>query len=207
MAITTPARIRPLVVAFTAFVLVTGCASDGDPDELTVDSVEESPGDVGDLEALGDIDVEAGLTTIDITLPADFTEGLTQEALEQTVTEQGFLSATLNEDRTVTYTMTQARHSELLAELRESVQDSVDALIAPDAEIYRSVSFNDDLTEFTVSVNAENFTGESPGLEFALGFQASFYYIFSGANPDDQTIEIVYVDADTGETIATSNWP
>ena len=103
--------------------------------------------------------------------------------------------------------MTKSRHNEVLAELRESIQDSVNGFIADEPEIYTNISFDRDLRNFTVAVNADNFSGEAPWLEFSLAFQAGFYYIFAGTSEESPTLTINYVDDATGKPLASSTWP
>ena len=61
--------------------------------------------DMDELSKIGDIEVENGILTVSITLPAEYMEGVTQEQLDagKGTTYQ---SATLNDDGSVTYKMT-----------------------------------------------------------------------------------------------------
>lgn len=198
-----------LCVGILAVSALSSCQTPPPSEIITEEAEVAQPeeGNIRDLEALTEVEVDTGLFLVDITLPSDFTEGLSQEDLENELSENGFRSATLNDDGSVTYTMTKSRHNEVLAELRESIRDSVNGFIADEPETYSSISFDRDLRNFTVTVNAENFNGEAPWLEFSLAFQAGFYYIFAGTSEENPTLKINYVDAATGNILATSTWP
>ena len=190
-------------------IFLSACSAPPAAEQVIIETetTEQDQGELSDLEALGDVDVEQRLFFVDVTLPADFAEGLSQEDLDRELEENGFRSATLNDDGSVTYTMTKGQHEQLLAELRESIHDSVNEFIADEPETYTGIEFDRDLRNFTVFVNAQNFAGEAPWLEFSLAFQAGFYFIFAGTSEDDPTLNISYVDNATGKALTTSQWP
>lgn len=196
-------------IGIVAMFFLSSCQIATVTDEVAeeAETTQLEDGDLRDLDALGEVEVDAGLFLVDITLPADFTEGLTQEDLDRDLAENGFRAARLNDDGSVTYTMTKARHNEVLAELRESIQDSVNEFIADEPEVYKSITFDRDLKNFTVAVNADNFSSDSGWLEFSLAFQAGFYYIFAGTSSSNQTFTVTYVDDATGKTLSSSTWP
>lgn len=198
-----------MVAGVVTMVSLTSCQAPPEVDVTTVEPAveEEELAEFRDLEALGEIEVDRDVFLVDVTLPAEFAEGLTQEDLNNELTENGFRAATLNADGSVTYTMTKSLHDQILADLRESIQDSVNEVIADEPDTYTSVSFSRDVTNFTVAVNAKKFSGESPWLEFAIAFQAGIYSIFAGTSENDQTLTITYIDNVSGETLATSRLP
>jgi len=189
--------------------LFAGCATTGEP-ETDVDSAEAEvaeSGDLSDLESLGEIEVDQGLFLVEVVLPADLAEGVTQESLDSSLAESGFRSAVLNADGTVTYTMTRAKHQEILADLRDSIQESANELIADEPQIYKGVEFDKDLRVFTVSVDGANFVEPSGWLEFGLAFQVGFYQIFAGTSGKNNSFTVHYVDDASGEALASSTLP
>jgi len=189
--------------------LLLGCSNlrpsdSGMAPEATDQLIQE---DRGDLEAIGDIEVDRGLLAVEILLPAEFAEGITQQTLDSSLEESGFTSATLNADGTVTYVMTKTRHEQLLEELRDSVQESIDEFIAEEQNIYSDIKFDKGLRNFTVIVNGAEFDGESQWLEFFLAFQAGFFYVFEGTTAKESVLSVTYVDEKTGEMLAKSELP
>ena len=76
------------------------------------------------------VEVDSGLFNVTITVPATFVEeGATQESLDATAKEEGYKSITLNEDGSATYVMTKAKHKEMMDELRQQVNDSLEEMI------------------------------------------------------------------------------
>jgi hypothetical protein len=131
--------------------LLVACSGPEAPGEPVVptDSVTDQQGDLSELDALGDSDVDRGLP-VDIVSPAEFSEGVTQESLDNDLADNGFRSATLNDDGTVTYTMTKAKHDEMLTELRDSIQESANEFIADEPDTYTGIALGRDLRNFTV---------------------------------------------------------
>jgi hypothetical protein len=97
---TSPSPIaNTLLGVFLVVTLTSGCQPAALPEETVPPgaAAEENLGDLGEMEALGDIEVDRGLFFVDVVLPAEFSEGITQESLDSDLAENGFRSATLNE--------------------------------------------------------------------------------------------------------------
>lgn len=69
--------------------------------------------DLSDLNALGDIEVEENLFTVELTIPADYVGKTTQEELDAAAKENDY-KVTLNADGIATYLMTKAQHEKYL---------------------------------------------------------------------------------------------
>ena len=79
----------------------------------------ETVADPGDLEP------------VSFTIPSEYLdENKTQEDYDAEAAEYGFVSATLNADRSVTYAMTKGQHREMLAQLAEEIDKSLSDMIA-----------------------------------------------------------------------------
>ena len=82
------------------------------------------------------VEVDENLLTVEITVPADYMENTTQEDLDKVVSENGFISATLNEDGSVgvelpddfaDFQMTYKENRDRLAFLSEDIpEDSLE---------------------------------------------------------------------------------
>ena len=149
----------------------------------------------------GMVEVDSGLFNVTITVPATFMgEDATQESLDATAKEKGYKSITLNEDGSATYVMSKAKHKEMMDELRQQIDDSLEEMISsgtyPDVV---SASVNKDITKFTIKVNTEELSMETSLLSLGCILIGGMYHAFNGVEPDD--IIIQYVNADTGEVI------
>lgn len=173
------------------------------------------------------IDVEKKLLTVDITLPASMFTSNSEEAVsgeettedevesgetaeeycDRIVKEDGYLKAVPNADGSVTLTMTKDKHSELLATIKQSIDDSIQSSM--DEGNYPSikeVTYNNDATEFTVKVDREAFEGSWDGFSALLyAFSGAAYQYYNGVS--DPHVVVTYVDVDTGDTIDTSVYP
>ena len=177
-------------------------------DETTVAvSSNETQDTMSDKEinAVGDVNVDEGLLTVSVTIPADLAgEGESQETVDKTVAEKGYISGTYNSDGSVTYTMTKAKHKEVMKELSESLDKSLQEIV--DSEEYPkivAITHNENYTEFTIKYKGEEVDiGDSFTL-LVYYYAGGFYGVFSGSRPDN--VHVVFVNAETGKTIQEAN--
>ena len=143
-------------------------------------------------------DVDTGLFSVTITVPASFIdEGTTQDSLDQKVKESGFKSATLNPDGSVTYVMTKHQHDKMMDELRSTIEDSLAELC--DGETYPhfvKVEHNDDYTVFKLTTSTQELTLEESFATLIFMIYGGMYNAFSGAEFDN--IQILFIDENTG---------
>ena len=150
------------------------------------------------------IQVEEKLFDVTVTLPASYSSNVTQEDLDKTAEQNGYKSATLNADGTITYVMSNKRYEEALNEYKESVNKSLSEMIGSESyPNFTDISVNDDCTEFTV-------TTKSTKLDLNESFSAMSFYMLGGfynafAGNSDTNIHVVYVNADSGEIISEAN--
>lgn len=147
------------------------------------------------------IEVDEGLLNVEITVPPDFLEeGATQEDLDEAAKEEGIKSITLNDDGSATYIMSKSKHDEMMAGIRESIDESMAEMIDPETyPTFVEVTSNDDYTHFTVKLSS-NEVGLSESIS-VLGFYmlGGLYNAFNGTPVDDVTVS--FVNADTGDII------
>lgn len=166
---------------------------------------EQSTDDgLSQLEAIGDVDVDKGLFNVTLTIPKDFVGDTTQEKLDESAKEKGYKSATLNSDGSVTYVMTKAQHEEMLAGIRESIDQSLAEMVgSTDYPNITNVEANDNYTSFTITTkNAEPDLSESFSV-MGLYMYGGMYGIFAGEEVDN--IHVDFVNADSGEIISSAN--
>lgn len=161
--------------------------------------------DASSSDGSGMVEVDSGLFNVTINVPATFVgEDATQESLDATAKEEGYKSITLNEDGSATYVMTKAKHKEMMDELRQQINDSLEEMTSsgnyPDVV---SASVNKDITQFTIEVNTEELSTETAFLSLGCIIIGGMYHAFNGVEPDD--IIIQYVNAETGEVIEESS--
>lgn len=161
--------------------------------------------ETGSLEDLDGLDVEQNLFDVELTIPAAFVEeGTTQESLDAAVSEGTYGSATLNEDGSVTYTMSKALHKEMMDGIKASIDESLAAMIDPETcPTFVDITANDDYTEFTVKLNTTELGLAESFSVVAFYTFGGLYHAFNGTTVDDITVR--FVNADTGDLIEESH--
>lgn len=169
-------------------------------EEISTDSDETE--DV--LEAIGEVEADQNLFTVELTIPADFMDGSTQEELDATAKEKGFKSITLHEDGSATYVMTKAQHKEMMDEMALSINNSLSEMIG--SEDYPNISeivANDDFTKFTVTTSSTELSLTESFSVMAFYMYGGMYNIFNGTPVDN--VQVDFVNADSGEVISSAN--
>lgn len=173
---------------------LVGCGGSSNDTQQNIEEDSKS-------EETQSIEVDEGLLNVEITVPPDFLEeGTTQETLDETAKEEGIKSITLNDDGSATYIMSKSKHDEMMAGIRESIDESMVEMIDPETyPTFVEVTSNDDYTHFTVKLSS-NEVGLSESIS-VLGFYmlGGLYNAFNGTPVDDVTV--FFVNADTGDII------
>lgn len=169
-----------------------------EPEEEKIEDSEEYK----ELAALGDVEVEDGLISVKITVPADIVGEVTQEELDETVGEV-CLAAKLNDDGSVTYKLTKAQHQEMLNGIKTGIDEGIKSLI-DDKENYSisGVTYNDDLTEFKVTIDGDQIGIGDYFSTMLFYMYGGMYGIFTGHQADN--IKVEFLDTD-GNVIETAN--
>ena len=173
---------------------LVGCGGSSNDTQQNIEEDSKS-------EETQSIEVDEGLLNVEITVPPDFLEeGTTQEDLDEAAKEDGIKSITLNDDGSATYIMSKSKHDEMMAGIRESIDESLAEMIDPETyPTFVEVTSNDDYTHFTVKLSS-NEVGLSESIS-VLGFYmlGGLYNAFNGTPVDDVTVS--FVNADTGDII------
>ena len=166
------------------------------------DGVEDESWD--DLASLGQVETENGIFFVTITLPANLVgEEVTQEELDEKVGES-YLSATLNEDGSVTYKMTKAQHKAMLDGFASSMQESIQEIIDSDDYATTAVTYNEDMTQFDVTVSTEELGLYDSFSVLTYYMYGAIYGIFSGKTPEKVIVNFYNANGDLIETADSS---
>ena len=178
----------------------------------------------------GQMEIDKKLLTVEITLPASmFSDGTDtedenesaevgleagetedktpEEYCEEMRGEDGVIDAHTNADGSVTLIMTKAKHKELMDEMKASIEESLaEGRAENNFPSIKEELYNDDLTEFIIKVNREQFEGSFDAFSaLQYGFAGCYYQIFDGVK--EPKVYIEYVDVDTGEQISSLVFP
>ena len=110
------------------------------------------------------------VTNVKVTLPASLfeyvDEEISQEDLDKAAFENGFISATLNEDGSVTYVMSKDKYNAYVAELAMSIDKGLEELCNTENSTIVDIKHNADFTDYTITLDAD-----------VVGFTESFVYL------------------------------
>lgn len=176
----------------------SGAVESGEPGDSASD-------EVSGWDGLGGVDVDPGLFSVTLTIPSDYIDaGTTQESLDATAKEEGYKSATLNSDGSVTYIMTKAQHREMMSGISQGINDSL-AEIANSEEYptIKKIEANSDYTQYKVYLSSDKVGVSESMATFGLYIFSGTYHIFNGTEPGN--VNIQFINEATGEVIESAN--
>jgi len=171
-------------------------------------SAQESPAESSVASAASESSESAGKASVPVkeeeveaTLPSLMFTDETEEDILAEAEAEGFLSARLNEDGTVTYRMTKTHQKTLLTQLEDEIRGASDELIKGEEATgcFRSIDWSDDYTSFDVTVDPELYTPLEGFSVMAFCLEGAFYQCFSGADVETVDSVVHFLDPDGEE--------
>lgn len=169
------------------------------------ESTEANKQEAAEEESSG-IEVDKGLLNVTITLPASLFEDeeTTFDPVEYN-NENGFKETVVNEDGSVTVTMSKSKHKEILSDISNEIQNTCSEVIGgEDTPHIKDIIANKDYSEFTIMVDKEGYESAFDFTPLALGFASAMYQQFEGVEP---YCEIIIKDVDTDEILENIAFP
>ena len=124
------------------------------------------------------------VTNVKVTLPASLfeyvDEEISQDDLDKAVFENGFISATLNEDGSVTYVMSKDKYNAYVAELAMSIDKGLEELCNTENSTIVDIKHNADFTDYTITLDADVVGFTESFVSLAIVLYSAFYYGFTG---------------------------
>lgn len=147
---------------------------------------------------------------VPLVLPRDFfTDGeeMTDEDLQQMIAMQGY-ECTINPDGTVTWMLPKPELDAFLQDFKDELDASILEMTQGEdaAGGIIKVEYNDDLTEFDMTIDQEKFGFAESMYQMAFYLYGAYYQMFSGVPEDDIDILIRKIDQATGEVIETNTY-
>jgi hypothetical protein len=154
------------------------------------------------------IGVDKSQSTVELTLPASAFEDQDLAAFDtnQYVKKQGFINAKVNDDGSVTVSMTGDRYKKLLADMQADTEGSFQDLIKGEAVPYiKSITHDEGFKTVTVEIDrAEYDKVQFPVSPLSVGVIANYYQEFVGSTI---RTKVIFKDVNTGEVISTTICP
>jgi len=198
-------RMKKILIAVLIAVvfIVSACSASNDSNK------EEKPDEKKTEESGGELEVDKGILSVEVTIPATFMEGEDIDNVVAEAKKDGIKDVTKNEDGSVTYKMSKAEHKKLMKEMKTNVTTYVDEIINDDdfASI-QDIKHNGSFSEFTVVVDKAAYENSFDGFAtLGLAMSGMYYQAFDGTNADKLNVTVHSKDASTGEVFGTTVYP
>jgi len=151
------------------------------------------------------IDVDKGLLNVTITLPASFFEDLSDFDPEAYTQEHGFKETVVNQDGSVSITMSKNKHNELMEEMKVETEETINNLIeGEDTPYIKEITSSKGFRTVTVDVDKEAYESSWDMTPLLIGMSTMMYQYFEGS---EVHCEIIIRDVETKEILKSIIYP
>ena len=199
-------KILILPLAMLLSVLLVACSQDKESESgKKSDSADKAAEETKDES----FKVDKGLLNVEITIPASFFAGQDIESAITEVKKEGVKEVIKNDDGSVTYKMSKSVHKEMMKEMEKSILDTIEEIkTSKDFTSIKDVTYNKSFTEFTITVNKEQFENSFDALaSMGLALPGMYYQLFSGIDSEKFKVTVIFKDESNGEVLNTIVYP
>ncbi len=192
-------KLIAILLIVSMSLTVFSCGSKGADDSAKKDS-EKTEDTEETLKA------EKNLLSVEVTIPATFV-GDSEATLSEEAKSAGVKDITKNADGSLTMKMTKSAHKTLLAEIKSSIDDSINEILS-DKENYPSldsITYNEDVTEFNVNVDPASYGGLESMVAIAFYFEGNMYQALNAVSEDQIKTIVNFKNKDSGEIIESGD--
>lgn len=196
--------ILPLTLLFS--ILLVACGQDKENENAK----KSDNGDKAVEETKDDsFKVDKGLLNVEVTIPASLFEG---QEIDSAITEakkEGVKEVIKNDDGSVTYKMSKTVHEEMMKEMKKGILETIEEIkTSNNFASIKDVSYNKSFTEFTLTVNKEQFENSFDAMvSMGLALTGMYYQLFSGVDSEKLKVTVIFKDESNGEVINTIVYP
>lgn len=206
-------RILALILALSLSFTMVGCGKS--EDNTNEDEIHNAGEEKGSENKEGNsIEVDKKLVNVEVTIPAsllklDNEEELDIDKITEEAKKQGMKKVIVNDDGSITYTMSKATHKEIMDEMKSNLIESIDELTNnEDFSSIQDITSNKTFSEFDVVVNKDKFENSFDGIAtLGVVFGSMFYQLFDGVGPDNYEVILNFKDESTGEVFKSVTYP
>lgn len=132
------------------------------------------------LSAIGEVEVENGILTVAITVPASLAGENNDQATLDANAGETYQSAKLNADGSITYKMTRSQHKAMLSGLQESIDAALQEMIDGADFNFKEITYNKNMSVFdaTMTVNELGLMDSFSVMAFYM--YGGMYQLFAG---------------------------
>lgn len=135
------------------------------------------------LAAIGDVQVENGVMTVSLNVPADLAKNIRQETIDAGIGTQ-YQAAFRNQDGSITYKMTKEQHQAMLEQLAVSFDNSLQEMIDNENYTISNITRNNDFTVFDITLDGAEPSISDSYASFGLYMYGGLYGVFNGKRPE-----------------------
>lgn len=185
-----------LLLAITLMLSLTACGENEEQKEQN------------ESENAGIVQVDEGLLNVDVTLAATFFEDMTEEEIKKKAEEEGYKDCKINEDGSVTYTMTKKKRQEMLDEMKDSIKGTIAGVLDGEEKVesFIYIEHNDDFSKFDIYVDSEKYTIWDSLYSMTFFVAGAYYQSFAGVPSEEIDVVVNFVDNETQEVLDTSSY-
>ena len=145
---------------------------------------------------------------IDVVVYAYLFRDKTENEICSEVEENGYLGYTINDDGSVTFTMTEEKYQEKLDGFRSSFFANAEEIMALEngPESYRSIECDDTLTKVDIIVDSGEFRYSDVMYGQTFLEDSAYYQAFPGIPAERFDLFVNYIDMDSGEVLRQSSF-
>ena len=148
--------------------------------------------------------IDEASSTVELTIPADYMESVTQEELNTAAKEMGIESITLQDDGSALYRMTIAQHEQMLADIRENIRIGLESMKeSNDYKNFVDITANEDYTEFTVTTTEKRLDMRESFSVMTFYMYGEMYNMFNGTPAAN--IHVEFIHAETGAVVSAAD--
>lgn len=159
-------------------------------------------------EKSGAVQVDEGLFNVDVTLAAALFEDQTEEEIQEKAKEAGYSNCKINEDGSVTYTMTKKQYDKKRKELKTSFDELIAGYLEGEnkVESFVDIQCNEDYSQIDVYVDADRYTMWDRLCVMSFYIAGAYYQSFAGVAANEIDVVVNFIDNDTKEVIETGSY-
>lgn len=200
-------KITSIIMAVSLSLTMAACASSAESSSAT-SSITDKP-----VASVEKTDETVTITYPSYMIPGASGDGTAKEKVaaaenfcKSVLQSEGTLEAKANDDGSATVTMTNEAHKQLLTKFKASIDSQMEDFFSDgQSSEYSDYSYNDDLTVFTVNMDATDYDSTFTTAGMLFGISAEGYQVLNGV--EDPHVVINYVDSKTGDTLGTLTYP
>lgn len=179
------------IILTVVMLSMSGCAR-------KEEQFSEESKDTEETEEHKTIEVDESLLDVTITFPNSFFETFDTTAEEYIAglqkEDSRIRKAVLNEDQSVSITISKADHKKMLSEMEENINKSLQEIIDDDSNSVVAVEYNRDFSEFDVRLSADELSFVDSFLVLSFSMLGGFYQIFAGNK--DIAVRVNFIGTD-----------